>query len=133
MILNPVMFVVEIVASLTTLLFIREFVIGAGGIGFCSLREQMDLVHHPVRQFRGSGGGRPRQGPGRQRSRTRTEAGAKLRTGRCALARGGGDRSQTGRHPLLVEAGNLIPSDGEVIEGIASVNEAAIHRRSPRR
>jgi P-type E1-E2 ATPase len=27
---------------------------------------------------------------------------------------------------VLVEAGDVIPSDGEVIEGIASVNEAAI-------
>ena len=27
---------------------------------------------------------------------------------------------------VLVEAGDIIPSDGEVIEGIASVNEAAI-------
>ena len=27
---------------------------------------------------------------------------------------------------VLVEAGDLIPSDGEVIEGVASVNEAAI-------
>src|SRR5262249_57447069 len=27
---------------------------------------------------------------------------------------------------VMVEAGDLIPSDGEVIEGVASVNEAAI-------
>ncbi len=27
---------------------------------------------------------------------------------------------------VLVEAGDLIPSDGEVIDGVASVNEAAI-------
>ena len=27
---------------------------------------------------------------------------------------------------VLVEAGELIPSDGEMIEGVASVNEAAI-------
>ncbi|MEV9607748.1 potassium-transporting ATPase subunit B, partial [Klebsiella pneumoniae] len=27
---------------------------------------------------------------------------------------------------VLVEAGDLIPSDGEVVEGVASVNEAAI-------
>jgi K+-transporting ATPase ATPase B chain len=27
---------------------------------------------------------------------------------------------------VLVEAGDLIPSDGEVIEGVASVNESAI-------
>ena len=27
---------------------------------------------------------------------------------------------------VLVEAGDLVPSDGDVIEGVASVNEAAI-------
>ena len=27
---------------------------------------------------------------------------------------------------MLVEAGDLVPSDGDVIEGVASVNEAAI-------
>ncbi len=27
---------------------------------------------------------------------------------------------------VLVEAGDIIPSDGEVLKGIASVNEAAI-------
>ena len=27
---------------------------------------------------------------------------------------------------VLVEAGDVIPSDGEIIEGVASVNEAAI-------
>src|SRR5204863_557302 len=27
---------------------------------------------------------------------------------------------------VLVEAGDIIPSDGEVVEGVASVNEAAI-------
>ena len=27
---------------------------------------------------------------------------------------------------MLVEAGDLIPSDGEVVEGVASVNESAI-------
>ena len=32
---------------------------------------------------------------------------------------------------VLVEAGDTIPSDGEVIEGIASVNEAAITGDAP--
>jgi K+-transporting ATPase ATPase B chain len=27
---------------------------------------------------------------------------------------------------VLVEAGDVVPSDGEIIEGVASVNEAAI-------
>ena len=30
---------------------------------------------------------------------------------------------------VLVEAGDLIPSDGDVIEGVASVNEVGDHRR----
>ncbi|TAL03218.1 MAG: potassium-transporting ATPase subunit B, partial [Rhodospirillaceae bacterium] len=34
MIRNPVMFVVEVVAALTTLLFIRDLVTGAGGYAF---------------------------------------------------------------------------------------------------
>ena len=34
MIRNPVMFTVEVVASLTTVLFIRDLVTGAGGLGF---------------------------------------------------------------------------------------------------
>ena len=34
MISNPVMFVVEVVATLTTVLFIRDLVTGGGGLGF---------------------------------------------------------------------------------------------------
>ena len=34
MVRNPVMFTVEVVASLTTVLFIRDLVIGSGGLGF---------------------------------------------------------------------------------------------------
>ncbi len=34
MVKNPVMFVVEIVATLTTILFLRDIVTGAGGLGF---------------------------------------------------------------------------------------------------
>ena len=60
--------------------------------------------------------------------RQRTETQAKLITG-------GGDQQNYRLVPstnlkvgdlVLVEAGDLIPSDGEVIEGMASVNEAAI-------
>ena len=59
--------------------------------------------------------------------RARTETQAKLLTGE--------DRSQFKLVPgtslkvgdvVLVEAGDIIPSDGEVVEGVASVNEAAI-------
>ena len=33
----------------------------------------------------------------------------------------------------LVEAGDVIPADGEIVEGVASVNESAITGESPRR
>ncbi|MBV8849641.1 MAG: potassium-transporting ATPase subunit KdpB, partial [Methylobacteriaceae bacterium] len=65
--------------------------------------------------------------------RTRTETQAKLLSGPGAEV--GGDRSRYKDVPgtslrvgdvVLVEAGDIIPSDGEVIEGVASVNEAAI-------
>ena len=61
--------------------------------------------------------------------KTRTESQAKLLTGSD-----NGDKSYrvvSGTSlkigdVVLVEAGDTIPSDGEVIEGVASVNEAAI-------
>ncbi len=33
---------------------------------------------------------------------------------------------------VLVEAGDVVPADGEVIEGVASVNESAITGKVPR-
>ena len=56
-----------------------------------------------------------------------TEAQAKLLTGsdRTNYKRVPGTSLKVG-DVVLVEAGDTIPSDGEVVEGIASVNEAAI-------
>ena len=61
--------------------------------------------------------------------KTRTETQAKRLTGAGQLrALRGRVRRETWRPAtvVLVEAGDIIPGDGEVIEGIASVNEAAI-------
>ncbi len=59
--------------------------------------------------------------------RQRTETQAKLLTGtdRNSYKMVAGTSLKVG-DVVLVEAGHVIPSDGEVIEGIASVNEAAI-------
>ena len=64
MIKNPVMFVVEIVAALTTIIFLRD--IGTGGGA-----SRLHLPDHPlavgdraVCQLRRGSGGRPRQGAG---------------------------------------------------------------------
>jgi K+-transporting ATPase ATPase B chain len=59
--------------------------------------------------------------------RTRTETQAKLLIGadRSNFRRVAGTSLKVG-DVVVVEAGDTIPSDGEVVEGIASVNEAAI-------
>ena len=65
MIKNPVMFVVEVVTVLTTVLLVRDLAAGAGGTGFSFQIVAMAVGHAPVREP-GRGGGRgPRQGAGR--------------------------------------------------------------------
>ena len=84
------------------------------------------VVHGAVRQFRRSRRRRPRQGAGRIAAKTRTESQAKLLTGSDKTYRLVPGTSLKVGDIVLVEAGDNIPSDGEVIEGVASVNEAAI-------
>jgi K+-transporting ATPase ATPase B chain len=126
MILNPVMFVVEIVASLTTLLFLRDLVTGAAGTGFSfqiNLWLWFTLLFANFAEAVAEGRGKAQAASLRK---TRTETSAKL------LEQGAGRWREVAATELkpgdvvLVEAGDLIPSDGEVIEGMASVNEAAI-------
>jgi len=127
MIRNPVMFVVEVVASLTTVLFVRDLVIGAGGLGFAfqiNLWLWFTVLFANFAEAVAEGRGKAQAATLRK---TKTETAAK---------RLDGDKSgqwqsvpATVLKPgdiVLVEAGDLIPSDGDVIEGVASVNEAAI-------
>jgi K+-transporting ATPase ATPase B chain len=58
--------------------------------------------------------------------KTRTETMAKLLTGPAGLSSSVPAPALKVGDVVLVEAGDIIPSDGEVIEGVASVNEAAI-------
>jgi K+-transporting ATPase ATPase B chain len=126
MIRNPVMFVVEVVATLTTILFIRDIVTGAGNLGFSfqiNLWLWFTVLFANFAEAVAEGRGKAQAATLRK---TRTEALAKRlqadgKTWRLVSA--------TELMPgdvVLVEKGHLIPSDGEVIEGIASVNEAAI-------
>ncbi len=60
---NPVMFVVEVVATLTTVLLVRDLV--TGGRHRLHLPDRALAVdHRAVRQLRRGGGGGPRQGAG---------------------------------------------------------------------
>jgi K+-transporting ATPase ATPase B chain len=124
---NPVMFVVEVVAALTTVLFLRDLVTRGEDLGFTFqiiLWLWFTILFANFAEAVAEGRGKAQADALR---RTRTETQAKLLTGE--------DRSKHQTVPgtklkvgdvVLVEAGDIIPSDGEVIEGVASVNEAAI-------
>src|SRR6476646_488093 len=124
---NPVMFVVEAVAALTTVIFIREWMGGGAHLGytFRILRWLwFTVLFANFAEAVAEGRGKAQAATLRQ---TREETKAKLivdeKRGLTVPVPAG---ELAPGQIVLVEAGDLIPSDGEVIEGVASVNEAAI-------
>ena len=124
---NPVMFVVEAVAVLATLLFIRAWFGGSDHLGFTFqiiIWLWITVLFANFAEAMAEGRGKAQAASLRQ---TREETKAKLivdeKTGLIVPTAAG--KLGPGQI-VLVEAGDLIPSDGEVIEGVASVNEAAI-------
>ena len=88
------------------------------------------LVHRGVRQLRRERRRGPRQGRRRRAcARTRTDTKAKLLidpTARASAPYPTSALKLRAGNVVLVEAGDMVPSDGEIIEGVASVNESAI-------
>ncbi|MBY5773979.1 potassium-transporting ATPase subunit KdpB [Rhizobium leguminosarum] len=124
---NPVMFVVATVSVLTTVLFLRDLVAGNGNLGFSfqiNLWLWFTVLFANFAEAVAEGRGKAQADSLRK---ARTETPAKLLTAN----NGSGYRMVPGTSLkvgdiVLVEASDIIPSDGEVIEGVASVNEAAI-------
>ncbi|MCL8382669.1 potassium-transporting ATPase subunit KdpB [Xanthobacter aminoxidans] len=126
MVKNPVMFVVEVVALLTTVLFVRDLATGGSGLGFSFqiiLWLWFTVLFANFAEAVAEGRGKAQADSLR---RTRTETQAKLLTGSGNDWREVPGTSLKVGDVVLVEAGDVIPSDGEVVEGVASVNEAAI-------
>ncbi|MFF8798784.1 MULTISPECIES: potassium-transporting ATPase subunit KdpB [unclassified Methylobacterium] len=126
MIRNPVMFVVEVVAALTTVLFLRDLATGGPDLFFSGqivLWLWFTLLFANFAEALAEGRGKAQADSLR---RTRTEMTAKRLTGRGRDYETVAGTALKVGDVVLVEAGDLIPSDGEVIEGVASVNEAAI-------
>src|ERR1700726_975003 len=124
---NPVMFVLEVVTALTTVILIRDLVTGGGHILFefqIILWLWFTVLFANFAEAIAEGRGKAQADTLR---RQRSETPAKLLNGAdrknfklvASTALKVGD-------VVLVEAGDVIPSDGEVIKGMASVNEAAI-------
>src|SRR6202795_3296840 len=124
---NPVMFVLEVVTALTTVILIRDLAIGGEHIKFefqIILWLWFTVLFANFAEAIAEGRGKA-QADALRRQRTETQA--KLISG--------SDRRNYKLVPstglkvgdvVLVDAGDMIPSDGEVIEGMASVHEAAI-------
>ncbi|KAB0538977.1 K+-transporting ATPase ATPase B chain [Pseudochrobactrum saccharolyticum] len=124
---NPVMFVVAVVTVLTTVLFIRDLAGGGSDLGFSFqiiLWLWFTILFANFAEAVAEGRGKAQAESLR---RTRTETEAKLLSGdsKTNYTIVAGNSLKVG-DIVLVEAGDIIPSDGEVIEGVASVNEAAI-------
>src|SRR4051812_17593271 len=126
MIKNPVMFVVEVVAALTTVIFLRDLVTGGESLGFTFqiiLWLWFTVLFANFAEAVAEGRGKAQA---ESLKKTRTESQAKLLTGPDRNYKLVPGTSLKVGDIVLVEAGDNIPSDGEVIEGVASVNEAAI-------
>src|SRR3984893_4697459 len=122
---NPVMFVVEVTALAVTLILLRDFFSGRSSlalfefqialwlwftVGFANFAEAM-----------AEGRGKAQAGNLR-RTRTQTPA-RQIKQGQEIMVPATSLRRDD---VVMVKAGEVIPGDGEVIEGVAAVNEAAI-------
>ncbi|HLH97941.1 MAG TPA: potassium-transporting ATPase subunit KdpB [Xanthobacteraceae bacterium] len=124
---NPVMFVLEVVTALVTIILIRDLITGGAHLLF----EVQIIVWLWFTVLFANFAEAVAEGRGKAQAetlrRTRTETQAKLLAGPDLRAyRAVPSIDLKVGDVVLVEAGDTIPSDGEVIEGIASVNEAAI-------
>ncbi|MDQ0319261.1 K+-transporting ATPase ATPase B chain [Pararhizobium capsulatum DSM 1112] len=122
---NPVIFVTEAVAALVTLLFLRDLATGSADAVFSSQIAAwlwFTVVFATFAEAVAEGRGRAQA---ESLKRTKSELVARR------LVAGGVTETvpATGLKVgdiVLVAAGDIIPGDGEVIEGVASVNESAI-------
>jgi K+-transporting ATPase ATPase B chain len=129
---NPVMFVVEVGSLITTIEFVRALFTPAlhGDIAFTlavSLWLWFTVVFANFAEAMAEGRGKA-QADTLRRARTETQAkllkeGTRGRESPFVLTPAPQLRKG---HLVLVEAGDVIPGDGEVVEGVASVDESAI-------
>ena len=128
MVRNPVMFVVMVGSALTTLVLVRDIASGSGGIGFTlqiTLWLWFTVVFANFAEAMAEGRGKA-QAESLRKTRTlvpakRLKDPADKNSGEWAKA------SDLRRGDVVICMPNdLIPGDGEVIEGVASVDESAI-------
>src|ERR1700751_3188930 len=122
---NPVIFVVEVGAALVLLFLLRDAVKGIGNIGF---ELQIDLwlwftvlfatFAEAMAEARGKA-----QAESMRKTRTNTSGSRLSDSGR--IEKISSSKLRAG-DVVVCAAGETIPGDGEVIEGVATVDEAVI-------
>jgi K+-transporting ATPase ATPase B chain len=120
------MFAVELVALVATILLVRDIAQGASGIGFTLqivIWLWITLLFANFAEAVAEGRGKA-QADALRRTRTETIAKRLLHVGEL-YEQVRAPELQAG-DVVLVEAGDTIPGDGEIIEGVATVDESAI-------
>src|SRR6266853_4754228 len=122
---NPVMFVVEVGAALTTVFLIRDIFTGAGGLGFSvqiSLWLWFTVLFANFAEAMAEARGKAQADSLRK---SKTDVMAKRLTAAGKVEQVAASALRAG-DVVICDAGELIPGDGEVIEGIATVDESVI-------
>src|SRR5690349_3822628 len=122
---NPVMFVVEVGAALTTVFVIKDIATGVGGTLFgiqIALWLWFTVLFANFAEAMAEARGKAQADNLRK---TKTDAVAKKLLPNDRFEMVPASRLRAG-DVVFVEAGYLIPGDGEVVEGIASVDESVI-------
>jgi K+-transporting ATPase ATPase B chain len=122
---NPVMFVVEVGSALTTVLLVRDLIVHQGKFGFnlqITLWLWFTVLFANFAEAMAEGRGKA-QADALRKARSETVANRLLTNG--GIERVPGSKLRCG-DLVAVSADELIPGDGEIVDGIASVDESAI-------
>jgi len=126
---NPVMFVVEVGSALTTALWVQALLghgeAPTGFIGAVALWLWFTVLFANFSEALAEGRGKA-QAEALRRARRETQAKKLCQPRRDAPVEIVASTVLRQGDVVLVEAGDIIPVDGEVIEGIASVDESAV-------
>ncbi len=122
---NPVIFVVEVGAALVTIFLLRDFFLGRPGIGFSlqiSLWLWFTVLFANFAEAMAEARGKA-QAETLRKAKTDSMARRVLSPGKTENVPSSKLRAQD---VVICEVGDIIPGDGEVMEGIATVDESVI-------
>jgi potassium-transporting ATPase ATP-binding subunit len=122
---NPVIFVVEVGAAITTILLVRDIFTGASGIGFTlqiALWLWFTVLFANFAEAMAEARGKAQADSLRK---TKTDALAKRVLANAKIEEVSASALRSG-DVVVCDAGDVIPGDGDVIDGIATVDESVI-------